>query len=83
MEKKRKYSDPLTRHHKNIAAALQLKLENFVIKQLKAAKKKYSYTKLCLSGGVALNCSMNGKIEQSRIFDENIFNLLAQTMAVL
>ena len=39
---KRKYSDPLTRHHKNIAAALQLKLENFVIKQLKAAKKKYS-----------------------------------------
>ena len=67
---KRKYSDPLTRHHKNIAAALQLKLENFVIKQLKAAKKKYSYTKLCLSGGVALNCSMNGKIEQSRIFDE-------------
>jgi len=67
---KRKYSDPLTKHHKNIAAALQLKLENFVIKQLKAAKKKYNYTKLCLSGGVALNCSMNGKIEQSRIFDE-------------
>lgn len=37
---KRKYSDPLTNHHKNIAAALQSKLESFVIKQLKAAKKK-------------------------------------------
>ena len=67
---KRKYSDPLTQHHKNIAAALQLKLENLVINKLKAAKEKYGYKKLCLSGGVALNCSMNGKIEQSRIFDE-------------
>ena len=67
---KRKYSDPLTDHHKNIAAALQLKLENLVINKLKAAKEKYGYKKLCLSGGVALNCSMNGKIEQSRIFDE-------------
>jgi len=67
---KRKYSDPLTNHHKNIAAALQSKLESFVIKQLKAAKKKYGHDKLCLSGGVALNCSMNGKIEQSRIFDQ-------------
>ena len=38
--------------------------------ELKAAKEKYGYKKLCLSGGVALNCSMNGKIEQSRIFDE-------------
>ena len=67
---KRKHSDPITNHHKNIAAALQLKLESFVIKKLKAAKKKYNYNKLCLAGGVALNCSMNGKIEQSKIFDE-------------
>ena len=67
---KRKHTDPLTQHHKNIAAALQLKLENFVINKLRAAKKKYGYKKLCLSGGVALNCSMNGKIEQSKIFDE-------------
>ena len=41
-----------------------------LLNSLKLQKKKYSYTKLCLSGGVALNCSMNGKIEQSRIFDE-------------
>ncbi len=67
---KREYSEPLTNHHKNIAAALQSKLENFVIKQLKAAKKKYGYDNLCLSGGVALNCSMNGKIEQSGLFDQ-------------
>lgn len=67
---KRKYSEPLTNHHKNIAAALQLKLESLVINQLKAAKEKYDYKKLCLSGGVALNCSMNGKIEQAQIFDE-------------
>ena len=45
---KRKYSGPLTDHHKNIAAALQFKLESFVINQLKAAKEKYHYKKLCL-----------------------------------
>jgi len=41
-----------------------------VLMQLQRAKTKYQVNRLCLSGGVALNCSMNGKIEQSGIFDE-------------
>ena len=28
---------------------------------------------LCLSGGVGLNCSLNGKIEQEQIFDSQCF----------
>lgn len=68
--KKRKYENKLTQHHKNIAAALQLRLEEIVLHQLNFLKKKYKLSKLCLAGGVALNCSMNGKIVKSKIFDE-------------
>lgn len=68
--KKRSRDDPVTQHHKNIAAALQRRLEEVVLLQLERAKEMYSTTNLCLSGGVALNCSMNGKIEQSNLFDE-------------
>lgn len=68
--KKRKYENKLTQHHKDIAAALQLRLEEIVLHQLKFLKKKYKIKKLCLAGGVALNCSMNGQIVKSKIFDE-------------
>lgn len=68
--KRRLYNSKLTQHHKNIAAALQLRLEEVVLSQLKYLKNKYKINKLCLSGGVALNCSMNGKIAKSKIFDK-------------
>lgn len=68
--KKREYKDKITQHHKNIAAALQDRLEEIVLSHLRYAKKKYKFNKLCLAGGVALNCSLNGKIVKSKIFDE-------------
>ena len=37
---------------------------------MQKAQQQYQVNRLCSSGGVGLNCSMNGKIEQSRIFDE-------------
>jgi len=67
---KREVSEPVTQHHKNIAAALQLRLENLVLAQLERASHETGLSRLCLSGGVALNCSMNGKIENSGIFEE-------------
>jgi carbamoyltransferase len=66
--KKREYKNKITQHHKNIAAALQDRLEEIVLKQLKKAKNKFKLDNLCLAGGVALNCSMNGKIVKSNIF---------------
>ena len=68
--KRRNYKDKITQHHKNIAAALQLRLEEVVLYQLKYLKKKYKINKLCLAGGVALNCSMNGAIVKSKLFEE-------------
>jgi len=67
---KRNWKDPLTQHHKNIAAALQDQLEIVVLNQLRKARKKFKLNKLCLAGGVALNCSLNGKIAKSKLFKE-------------
>ena len=38
--KRKKYNDKITQNHKNIAAALQLRLEEIVLSQLKYIKKK-------------------------------------------
>lgn len=70
MGPKRDYKDEITQHHKNIAAALQLRLETLVLKHLKTLREETGINKLCIAGGVGLNCSMNGAIEQSGIFDE-------------
>jgi len=67
---KRQMGDPLTKHHMNIAAALQKRLEDVVLNQLKRARKQFGIRRLGLAGGVALNCSMNGKVRASGLFDE-------------
>lgn len=66
--KKRKYHEKILEHHKNIAAALQLRLEEIVIENLKKIKKKYKINYLCIAGGVGLNCSLNGTIHDSNLF---------------
>ena len=67
---KRNSDDTLEQHHKDIAAALQDRIEEIIIHQLKNAKKQFGLKKLCLAGGVGLNCSLNGKIIKEKIFDE-------------
>ncbi len=68
--KKRKPNSRINQNHINIAAALQKRLEEIVLTNLKIIKKKYKYSKLCIAGGVGLNCSLNGKIAKSKIFKE-------------
>jgi carbamoyltransferase len=58
----RKPESKIYQYHKDIAAALQKKLEEVVFKLLQAAHDKYHVDNLCLSGGVALNSVMNGRI---------------------
>ena len=66
----RKPDANVTEHHKNIAAALQNRIEEIIIKQLKIAKERFQQKKLCFAGGVALNCVLNGKITENSLFDE-------------
>jgi len=70
MGPKRDPNKEVTAHHMNLAAALQMRLETVVLNQLKRARKEFSINRLAMAGGVALNCSMNGKIEASRLFEE-------------
>jgi carbamoyltransferase len=69
---RRLQSERLYKHHKDIAAAAQLKLEEAIFNTLKNAHSRYKTNNLCLSGGVALNSVMNGKIVKNTPF-KNIF----------
>ena len=66
--KKRTPGSKISEHHKNIAAALQKRIEEVVISHLIILKKKYKYENLCIAGGVGLNCSLNGAIHDKKIF---------------
>lgn len=68
--KKRIKKEKITEHHKNIASAIQNKLEKVIISQVKKIKREFYTPNLCISGGIGLNCSLNGKIEQLNLFDE-------------
>jgi carbamoyltransferase len=57
-------------HHKNIAAALQRRLEDIVLAEMKHARDISGQTKIAMAGGVALNCSLNGRVLSSGLFEE-------------
>jgi carbamoyltransferase len=63
-------AEPVTRTHKDVAASLQEALEAIVIHVLRYYQRKTGHTKLCLAGGVAHNCTLNGKLMYSGIFDD-------------
>jgi carbamoyltransferase len=59
----------ITQHHKDIAAALQAVLQACQLHLLRYFKAQTCQRQLCMAGGVALNCSLNGVIRRSRMFD--------------
>ncbi len=67
---RREYDGVVKEYHKHVACALQNRLEEIIIEQLKKCKEKFGLKKLCFAGGIALNCSLNGKILESKLFDE-------------
>lgn len=56
----------------DVAASIQLVLEETVIHLAKRAKQLTGAEDLCLAGGVALNCVANSKLIESKIFN-NIY----------
>lgn len=70
--KSREINENILQIHCNMALAIQKVTEEVVIKMALEAKKLTNSKNLCLSGGVALNCVANGKIDDLKIFD-NIF----------
>jgi carbamoyltransferase len=60
----------LTQREMDLAASIQVVLEEVVIKLAKDAAKVTGQKNLCLAGGVALNCVANGKLLKENIFEK-------------
>lgn len=60
---------PLEETHLDIAASLQEATEVIVMHSLRRLTSQYPHSNLCLTGGVALNSVMNGKILKSGMFE--------------
>ena len=63
---------PLEQYHCDFALAIQLVTEEVVVKMAKEAKRLTGSDNICLSGGVALNCVANGKLQKEGIF-KNVY----------
>jgi len=71
--KPRLYGQEIQSLHKNLAASLQTHVEIMILSLLRPYKIKYpEIKKLCLAGGLFLNCKLNYEIINSGLF-ENVF----------
>ena len=71
--KSRNPNDPILKNHEDLAASTQYFFERAFLSYCSFIKHRFPEQKnLCLSGGAALNCSANGKLFESQIF-ENIY----------
>jgi carbamoyltransferase len=66
----RAYTDAVTQREMDIAAALQGQLEDAMFCRLTYLKQNYGVERICLSGGVALNVVMTGKVARSGMFKQ-------------
>ncbi len=57
-------------NHEDVAAALQECLERVVMHVFEHFGRETGLRRLALAGGVGLNCTVNGKLNRSHLFDE-------------
>jgi carbamoyltransferase len=60
----------LTQRHMDLAASIQAVTEEIVLRLTRSLAAETGQRKLCLAGGVALNCVANGKIAREGIFED-------------
>lgn len=60
----------ITRREMDLAASIQVVTEEVVLKMARYARAITGRPRLCLAGGVALNCVANGKIIAAKLFDD-------------
>lgn len=68
--KAREREGALDQFHMDVASSLQETLETALIHMVSALHRQTGHKKLCLSGGVALNCVANSKLFTSTGFEE-------------
>jgi carbamoyltransferase len=70
--KRRDPENKLLQVHMDIAASIQSAIEEIILKITRFLSKEFKLQNLCMAGGVALNCVVNGKILKDGLF-ENIW----------
>jgi carbamoyltransferase len=69
VDRARRKGQPFEQVHMDLAAAAQATIERIVLHILSCYRKETGLRNLCLAGGVAHNCSVNGAILYSGLFD--------------
>ncbi len=60
---------PIAPYHQDVAASIQLILEEILLEKVRYLKGRVDSPNLCLAGGVALNCVANGRIRREGPFE--------------
>ena len=63
-------SEPISRYHMDLAASTQQTLERCAISLITHLHKVTKKRKLCIAGGVGLNCSLNGVLSKLSFIDD-------------
>jgi carbamoyltransferase len=66
----RRPDQPITRRERDLAASIQAVTDEVVLRIGRHVREATGKPRLCMAGGVALNCVANGKLLRSGIFDE-------------
>jgi len=62
--------EEVTQRHRDLAASVQLVLEEVLLDMARALRSKTKVNQLCLAGGVAYNCVANGRLWREAGFGE-------------
>lgn len=66
----RALESPITQRESDLAASIQEVTEDIVLRMARTARELTGMRRLCLAGGVALNCVANGVLLRAGIFDD-------------
>ncbi len=61
---------PFEQRHMDVAASVQEVVSEAMLRLARQAREVTGESRLCLAGGVALNCVANGRLQRAGLFDE-------------
>ncbi len=67
---RREPESPLEPFHQDIAASIQKVTENIVVRMARHVRAQTGMDRLCMAGGVALNCTANSVLLRERVFED-------------
>ena len=66
----RRPEEPIDQRTMDLAASIQQVTDGIVLQLARTLRRETGATRLCMAGGVALNCVSNGLLVRERVFDD-------------